>query len=75
NPPAIPPISWLVKLPLLFVGQIVAFALVFEAPAGRAIIGAMLSWIMAGMFTAIYIGLLALYIWLFRSLPYGYGMA
>ncbi|OYT72805.1 MAG: hypothetical protein CFK52_04115 [Chloracidobacterium sp. CP2_5A] len=69
------PLSWLIKLPLLFLGQIVAFALVFRAPAGRAIIGAMLSWLMAGLFTVIYLGLLALYVWFFRSLPYSQGLA
>ncbi|QUV84147.1 hypothetical protein [Chloracidobacterium aggregatum] len=65
------PVSWLIKFPLLFLGQIIAFAVVFRAPLGRAIIGAMLTWLMGGLFTLIYLGLLVLYIWFFRSLPYG----
>ncbi|MCS7080855.1 MAG: hypothetical protein NZ585_12520 [Chloracidobacterium sp.] len=67
------PLSWFVKLPLLFLGQIIAFALVFRAPVLRAVIGAMLSWLMGGLFTLIYLILLVLYVWFFRSLPYGHG--
>ncbi len=68
------PVSWLIKLPLLFIGQIVAFAVVFRAPVLRAVVGALLSWLMAGLFTTIYLALLVLYVWFFRSLPYGHGV-
>jgi hypothetical protein len=69
------PVSWLIKIPLLFLGQIITFAVVFRAPIGRAIIGAMLSWLMGGLFTIIYLVLLVLYVWLFGRLPYEYGDA
>jgi hypothetical protein len=64
------PVPWFISLPLALVLQVVAFGVVFKAPVGKAIVGALLNWAMAGMFTAIYLLLLGLYIWFFRSLPY-----
>jgi hypothetical protein len=64
------PLPWVIKIGLLFVAQVAAFALIFKAPIGKALVGSVVSWVFAGMFTTIYVVLLAFYVWFFRSLPY-----
>lgn len=64
------PVPWFITIPLMLLAQVGVFAFIFKAPIGKAIVATILSWTMAGMFTAIYLVLLGLYIWFFRSLPY-----